>query len=99
MNRIQKAAILILLLIFDLLAFPIGILFTLWAMLKLSPHVIEVTDALNRFIAATLGWSGKHKVSSECAVSTTLPARMLHDLLNSIETNHCENSAKREGLL
>ena len=94
----QKLAILVLLAIFYCLAIPIGFLFTAFAVITLSPHIGEVITALDKFIAATLGWSGRYTVSAQCAVSTTLPARMLRSVLNAIMADHCENAAKSEGL-
>ena len=54
-----------------------------------------LSHAADRLVAALLGFSGRHLLSTECASSHRY--RWLYDMLNSVEPNHCENEAFDEG--
>jgi hypothetical protein len=96
---IQMLAILTLLTIFFIAAIPIGLIYILIGVFSTTPHVWEVLVAMDKFIAAALGWSGKYTVSAQCGVRDTIGARTLRAILNTIKREHCEDAAKGEGLI
>lgn len=59
----------------------------------------NVLRAMDKVLAAVLGFSGYFTLSAECGVSTVQPWIALRWLLNKIQAGHCEGAAKNEGLL
>lgn len=53
--------------------------------------------AMDKLLAALLGYSGNHTLSAELGASTDYGR--LRKFLNMIEPYHCEKSAKNEGLI
>lgn len=55
--------------------------------------------AMDKTLAAVLGFSGYFTLSAECGVAFSAPWNQLRYLLNLIQPGHCEGAAKKEGLL
>ncbi len=58
----------------------------------------NVLRAMDKTLAAVLGFSGYYTLSAECGVCTRQPWVSLRWLLNKIQAGHCEGAAAREGL-
>lgn len=59
----------------------------------------DVLRAMDKVLAAVLGFSGYFTLSAECGVATTAPWVQLRWLLDKIQADHCYGAAKNEGLL
>lgn len=59
----------------------------------------DVLRAMDKLLAAVLGFSGFYTLSAECGVTEKQPWILLKNLLNKIQQNHCEGAAKNEGLI
>lgn len=57
-------------------------------------YLRRVVKAADRMMAAILGYSGKFTLSVECGTEPNL--MWLHDMLNVIQKNHCENEVFEE---
>lgn len=57
-------------------------------------YLRRVVKSADRTMAALFGYSGKFTLSVECATEPKLI--WLHDILNIIEKNHCENEVLKE---
>lgn len=60
---------------------------------------VEVWRAVDRLIAAFIGWSGRYMVSSELFVRDCVLCRIARRCLDRIWKDHCKRSAKKEGLI
>jgi hypothetical protein len=56
-----------------------------------------VGRAMDKLLAALFGFSGNHTLSAELAISYRL--QLLRKFLDLIEAEHCEKSARAEGLI
>lgn len=54
----------------------------------------RVLIAMDRVLAAVLGWSGRNTVSYECGRSSCVFCRVLCALLNKLKPNHCVEAAE-----
>lgn len=59
----------------------------------------NVLRAMDKVLAAVLGFSGYYTLSAECGIATQAPWIHLRWLLDKIQAGHCEGAAKNEGLL
>lgn len=59
----------------------------------------DVLRAMDKTLAAVLGFSGFFTLSAECGVSTHPLAVLLRRALDLIQPGHCIEAAKHEGLL
>lgn len=59
----------------------------------------NVLRAMDKVLAATVGFSGYFTLSAECGVAQTQPWIQLRWLLDKIQAGHCRGSAKNEGLI
>lgn len=60
-----------------------------------SEYIRRFIKSADRLCASLLGFSGRQMLSTELAHDTRL--QWMHDWLNEIEPNHCEESACEEG--
>lgn len=65
-----------------------------WAYPRHS-YMRRFVKSADRMIAALLGFSGRHTLSTECAHSNDY--QWLRNILNTVEENHCEREAFEEG--
>lgn len=98
MEKIKKSMKKFLLVIFLWFIFTIGCLLApIFAILLLvlpkNRYIKHFVLAADRMCAAMLGFSGRVTLSTECLHKL----RWLHDALNFIDTNHCEETAINEG--
>jgi len=56
-----------------------------------------VGRAMDRVLAALLGYSGRYTTSAELAVSDR--HQWLRNLVDKLEPGHCEKEARKEGLI
>lgn len=59
----------------------------------------NVLRAMDKVLAAVLGFSGYFTLSAECGIATIQPWTTLRWLLDKIQAGHCEGAARNEGLL
>lgn len=59
----------------------------------------NVLRAMDKVLAATVGFSGFFTLSAECGVSNESPWMGLRKILDMIDPGHCEGAAKNEGLI
>lgn len=59
----------------------------------------DVLRAMDKTLAAVLGFSGFYTLSAECGVAAIRPWTSLRWLLDKIQAGHCEGAAKNEGLI
>lgn len=67
-------------------------------LLKENEYGKDVLRAMDKVLAAVLGFSGFFTLSAECGVATSQPWVLLRQLLNAIQPGHCEGAARNEGL-
>lgn len=80
-----------------LLAIPLA----LWAVLvDESAYAKDLLRAMDKVMAALLGWGGRYTVSAECGSrrSGCRFCRWMCGVLNRIDPGHCSGAAQREGL-
>lgn len=58
----------------------------------------NVLRAMDKVLAATVGFSGYFTLSAECGVTESQPWLGLRKILDMIEPGHCEGAAIKEGL-
>lgn len=58
----------------------------------------DVLRAMDKVLAAVLGFSGYFTLSAECGVATAQPWVALRWALDKIQPGHCDGAAKNEGL-
>lgn len=58
----------------------------------------DVLRAMDKLLAAVLGFSGYFTLSAECGVADRAPWVQLRRILNKIQVGHCEGAAAKEGL-
>lgn len=58
----------------------------------------DVLRAMDKTLAAVLGFSGYFTLSAECGATTRQPWRALRSVLDMIQPGHCEGAARKEGL-
>lgn len=96
---IKLALILVLWLPFSLGAIA-SIVLSLWAILaEENEYGKNVLRAMDKTLAAVLGFSGYYTLSAECGIAPEAPWTHLRWLLNKIQAGHCEGAAKNEGLI
>ena len=95
---VQRLLILALLAAFFVPAVFIGTWALVLSVFGPTGFLQNVLYALDRFIASTLGFSGRYTVSAECAVGHSVFCKILRTTLNTIYSNHCEIAAESEGL-
>lgn len=86
------------------LPFSIGCLAAIFVslaaiLLEENTYGKDVLRAMDKLLAAVLGFSGHFTLSAECGVATTAPWVQLRWLLDKIQAGHCEGAAKNEGLI
>lgn len=59
----------------------------------------DVLRAMDKLLAAVLGFSGNFTLSAECGIATKQPWTGLRWILNKIQAGHCEGAAKNEELI
>lgn len=59
----------------------------------------DVLRAMDKTLAAVVGFDGYHTLSAECGVATAQPWIALRKGLDLIQPGHCVGAAKKEGLL
>lgn len=59
----------------------------------------DVLRAMDKTLAAVLGFSGFFTLSAECGVATGAPWTWLRAALDLIQPGHCVGAARNEGLL
>lgn len=64
--------------------------------MSLGEYVSNIGWALDRLLAAILGWSGKCTVSAECGLSNCVVCKLVKLLLG---IDHCVDAARDEGLI
>lgn len=93
----QLFAIILLWLPFSLAAI-VAIPVLLYGMITADETIWKpVGRAMDKLLAALLGYSGNHTLSAELGASTDY--KLLRKLLNLFESLHCEKAAKNEGLI
>lgn len=85
------------------LPFSIGAVVAVFAslaaiLLEENTYGKNVLRAMDKLLAAVLGFDGFYSLSAECGVATTQPWIALRWLLDKIQPGHCEGAAKNEGL-
>lgn len=73
----------------------------LWAVLaEENVYAKDLLRAMDKVMAALLGWGGRYTVSAECGSRQSACAfcKLVCWLLNKLDPGHCEGAAKREGL-
>ena len=56
-----------------------------------------VGKAMDKLLSTLLGFSGEHTLSAELGACDRL--KIIRVVLDKIQQNHCENSARKEGLI
>ena len=59
----------------------------------------DVLRAMDKLLAAVLGFSGYFTLSAECGIAVNAPWVQLRRVLDKIQKGHCEGAAKNEGLI
>ena len=59
----------------------------------------DVLRAMDKLLAAVLGFSGYFTLSAECGIEQRQPWVALRGILDWIQPGHCEGAAKNEGLI
>lgn len=94
----KLAIIFVLWLPFSLGALAAIIVSLLAILLEENAYGKDVLRAMDKVLAAVLGFSGFFTLSAECGVAKTQPWIGLRWLLDKIQAGHCEGAAKNEGL-
>lgn len=95
----KKLAIILVLWIPFSIGCLVAILVSLAAiLLEENEYGKDVLRAMDKLLAAVLGFSGYFTLSAECGVTEKQPWLLLKTLLNLIQPGHCEGAAKNEGL-
>ena len=90
------AAIIILWIPFSLAAI-VSIPVLLWGLLTEDETIWRpVGKAMDKLLAALMGYSGNHTLSAELGASTDY--RWLRIILDTIQSGHCVGAARNEGL-
>lgn len=95
---IKLALILVLWLPFTLGCLAAGVVSLLAILFDWTDYGKNVLRAMDKTLAAVLGFSGFFTLSAECGVSNEKPWVWLRWLLDRIQPGHCEGAAKNEGL-
>lgn len=100
MTLLTKLAILIVLwLPFTLGCLAAGMLSLLAIIFEWQTYGKNLLRAMDKVLAALVGFDGYHTLSAECGVSTHPLAVLLRRALDLIQPGHCVGAAKNEGLL
>lgn len=91
----QYAIVFFLWILFSLCCFVAPLFAMFFWLYPQHSYMRRFVKAADRMIAALLGFSGRHTLSMELAYSARY--QWLHDILNIVEANHCENEAFEEG--
>lgn len=67
-------------------------------LLEENDYASDVLRAMDKVLAAVLGFSGFFTLSAECGVATTQPWVLLRKLLDALQPGHCAWAANHEGL-
>lgn len=93
-HQIQKLVWLFLLwILFSVGCIAAPVLALAFPILKRFSYPRQVLHAADRLCAALLGFNGRNMLSTELAQTD----HWMHGVLNTIEKNHCEESAYAEG--
>ena len=77
----------------------VAILVSLFAILaEKNEYGKNVLRAMDKTLAAVLGFTGYYTLSAECGVSRAPAWSALRWALNKIQAGHCDGAAEREGL-
>jgi len=95
----KLAIILVLWLPFSLGAAAAIIVSLLAILLDENVYAKDVLRAMDKLLAAVLGFSGFFTLSAECGVSSDQPWIGLRWILDKIQAGHCLGAAKNEGLI
>jgi len=95
----KLAIILVLWLPFSLGCLAAVIVSLLAILMEENVYGKDVLRAMDKLLAAVLGFSGFFTLSAECGISRDTPWIQLRWLLNKIQPFHCEGAAKKEGLI
>lgn len=96
---IKLAIILVLWLPFTLGCLVAGVVSLLAILFDWTTYGKNVLRAMDKVLAAVLGFSGYFTLSAECGIATIQPWTTLRWLLNKIQAGHCEGAARNEGLI
>lgn len=97
---IKKAAIILVLwLPFSLGAIASVIVSLVAIIVENNTYGKDVLRAMDKTLAAVLGFSGRYTLSAECGIATVAPWTWLRRALDLIQPGHCEGAAKNEGLI
>lgn len=100
MTALTKLAILIVLwLPFTLACLAAGGASLLAIIFEWQEYGKNLLRAMDKVLAALVGFDGYHTLSAECGVSSHPLARALRWVLDLIQAGHCVEAAKNEGLL
>lgn len=95
---IKLAIIVVLWLPFTLGCLAAGVVSLVAILFDAEPYGKDVLRAMDKTLAAVLGFSGYFTLSAECGVATTQPWTTLRWLLDTIQPGHCEGAAVKEGI-
>ncbi len=60
------------------------------------PYAKKVLKAMDKLMAAILGWDGTYTISAECGRSSCTFCNVICWILNKIQPGHCVGAAERE---
>lgn len=99
MSPLTKLAIILVLWLPFSLGAVLSVLLSLAAIiLDEYAYAKNILRAMDKTLAAVLGFSGFFTLSAECGVSNEKPWVWLRWLLDKIQPGHCEGAAQNEGL-
>ena len=99
MSPLTKLAVILVLWLPFSLGALLSVVFSLAAIiLDEYTYAKNILRAMDKTLAAVLGFSGFFTLSAECGVATAQPWVALRWLLNKIQSGHCEGAAQNEGL-
>lgn len=95
----KKLAIIIVLWLPFSIGCLVAILVSLAAiLLEENDYGKDVLRAMDKLLAAVLGFSGFFTLSAECGIAATAPWVQLRWVLDKIQAGHCAGAARNEGL-
>lgn len=96
---VKLALIVVLWLPFTLGCIAAGVVSLLAILFEWNDYGKNVLRAMDKTLAAVLGFTGYFTLSAECGIARKQPWVALRNLLNRIQPGHCEGAAKNEGLI
>lgn len=67
--------------------------------LEENEYAKDVLRAMDKTLAAVLGFSGFYTLSAECGATNEKPWALLRAVLDAIQPGHCTGAAINEGLI